>query len=58
MPRTGAKTYSKGCGLGMFQCRQLAQLPVAGIPSGPVYSSLSRTGGLWPAMRPVANVAV
>ena len=33
----GYKVIYTGCGLGMFRCRQLAQLPVAGIPSKPRY---------------------
>ena len=33
----GYKVIYTGCGLGMFRCRQLAQLPVAGIPSTPRY---------------------
>ena len=33
----GYKVIYTGCGLGMFRCRQLAQLPIAGIPSKPRY---------------------
>ena len=54
-PRTGGladgyKAIYTGCGLSrnVSACRQLAQRPAllaAGIPSEPVYSSLSRAGG-------------
>jgi len=43
----GYKVICTGCGLGMFRCRQLAQLPVAGIPSKPRYFGDGRVARSW-----------